>query len=131
MERIFIRSLIKGISRQKARCFESDSLSAANLTKLDMATIVIKSHTEYNSIRSLLRVAIMKSDTYEDRYIRVIVKNAQQIVDDPDFKNSLTSDEYRFSTALTSMRKEELLGFKSEKLGKDDFVKLLQFFDNL
>ena len=96
-----------------------------------MATIVIKSHTEYNSIRSLLRVAIMKCDTYEDRYIRVIVKNAQQIVDDPDFKNSLTSDEYRFSTALTSMRKEELLGFKSEKLGKDDFVKLLQFFDNL
>ena len=96
-----------------------------------MATIVIKSHSEYNSIRSLLRVAIMKSDTYEDKYIRVIVRNAQRIVNEPDFKNCLTSDEYRFSTALTSMRTEELFGFQSERLGKDDFVKLLQFFDNL
>lgn len=88
-------------------------------------------HSEYKPIVEVLELAISSFETYHDRYIKVIVKDAKLLAADPCNRRIVDRRVYSYSATLTKMSAKRLSGFNPDALTKKDFQELLAFFRSL
>lgn len=86
---------------------------------------------EFKPLKDILEVAITKYDTYEDRYVKVIVRDAQLLSRDPHNKSIVDRRVYAFSSTLSKMSLVRLQRFNPDALTRDDFKEILSYFNAL
>ena len=92
---------------------------------------IIHTNNDYDEIKSLLRIAIEHHSTYKDRYVKIIVRDAQIIKKNPD-RIKETSREFRsYSRALSASNSDAYVSMNPNELTKDNLETLLEIFNSL
>ena len=88
--------------------------------------------SEYRAVVEVLELAVASFDTYNDKYIKIIVRDAQLLVADANNKRYVDRRVYSYSATLSKMLdKKRLCSYNPEALSKQDFKDLLAFFSSL
>lgn len=87
--------------------------------------------SEYSSIVEVLELAVSSFNTYHDRYVKVIVKDAKLLMEDPHNRMIVDRRVYAYSATLTKMPAKKLKEFNPDALTRKDFQELLDFFRSL
>lgn len=87
--------------------------------------------SEYRSIVEVLELAVSSFDTYHDKYIKVIVKDAKLLELDPRNRGIVDRRVYAYSATLSKMPKKKLSAFNPDALTRKDFQELLAYFSSL
>lgn len=87
--------------------------------------------SEYRAVVEVLELAVASFETYNDKYISIIVRDAQLLVEDVNNKRYVDRRVYAYSATLSKMQKKRLCSYNSEALTKNDLKELLVFFSSL
>ena len=88
--------------------------------------------SEYRPVVEVLELAIASFGNYHDKYIKIIVRDAQLLVSDANNRRLVDRRVYVYSATLSKMRdKKKLCSYNPEALTKKDFQELLSFFRSL
>lgn len=96
-----------------------------------MPEVVIKDKPEYQPIVDILEMAISRFETYNDSFIKIIVKDAQLLVRDQNNRRIVDRRVYEYSATLSHMTAIKLKGFNPDALTKKDFIEILKYFRSL
>lgn len=90
------------------------------------------SRSEYSPVIEVLELAVASFETYNDKYISIIVRDAQLLVEDVNNKRFVDRRVYAYSATLSKMRdKKRLCTYDPRALTKNDLKELLSFFCSL
>ena len=92
---------------------------------------VVHSNHEYEEVISLLKVAIEHHSTYHDRYLKIIVRDAQLIKRHPERMQEISCEFKTYSIALSGSTNEQVAGMDPNSLSKDNLQTLLDIFGSL
>lgn len=88
--------------------------------------------SEYRPVVEVLELAVASFNKYHDKYIKIIVRDAQLLVSDANNRRLVDRRVYAYSATLSKMRdKKKLCAYNPEALTKKDFQELLSFFRSL
>ena len=88
--------------------------------------------SEYWPVVEVLELAVAGFDNYDDKYIKIIVRDAQLLVIDAENRRLVDRRVYAYSATLSKMRdKKRLYAFNPDALTKKDFQELLSYFSSL
>lgn len=92
---------------------------------------VIHSKDEFVQIRSLLYIAVHEYSTYHDEYIKIMVHDAQEMISNRDYRFRANKRIYHYSSFLSRKCPSLIQSMKPEHLGREEYIKLLDFFEAL
>ena len=88
--------------------------------------------SEYRPVVEVLEFAVASFNNYHDKYIKIIVRDAQLLVCDANNRRLVDRRVYAYSATLSKMRdKKKLCNYNPDALTKKDFQELLSFFRSL
>ena len=88
--------------------------------------------SEYKPVVEVLELAVARFDNYHDKYIKIIVRDAQLLVSDANNRRLVDRRVYAYSATLSKMQdKKRLCAYNPNALTKKDFQDLLSFFSSL
>lgn len=91
---------------------------------------IVRSKSEFDSVRYLLHTAISEYETYQDEYLRIIVRDAKQLaVDRERYLYTVNRTVVRFSLELSKFDRRRLMAFDADNLQKNDYKEILKFFN--
>ena len=86
---------------------------------------------DFLSIRTLLHIAVEEYSTYHDEYIAVIVRDAQLLIKDNDYRYRANKRVYRYSSFISKRARPLITSMNPNHLTKEDYIKLLSLFEEL
>lgn len=86
---------------------------------------------EFTPIRSLLHYAVKEFDTYQDQYIKVMVKDALLLAKDQGYLFRANRRMIRYSLYLSQHKRDVIATMNPNALGRNEYHTLLEIFRNL
>lgn len=86
---------------------------------------------EFTPIRSLLYYAVNEYVRYEDRYLRIMVKDAINMANNADNRYNVNRRLYRYSHYLSVNSIEIVRQMDPDHLNLEDYKRLLEIFEKL
>lgn len=89
------------------------------------------SPNEYTPIRSLLHYAVTEYETYQDQYIKVMVRDALLLAENKDYRLRADRRMIRYSLYLSQYKRDTIATMNPNALGRNEYSTLLEIFQNL
>lgn len=86
---------------------------------------------EYTPIRSLLHYAVTEYETYQDQYIKVMVRDALLLAENKDYRLRADRRMIRYSLYLSQYKRDTIATMNPNALGRNEYNTLLEIFQNL
>lgn len=96
-----------------------------------MSDRIIYTKDEFVVIRTILRGAVSNYDNYHDKYVGIVIRDAQMMAADRSYRYRANKRVYHISSFLSRYNSGLINGMNPNSLGKEDYIKLLQFFEEL
>lgn len=86
---------------------------------------------EYTPIRSLLHYAVTEYETYQDQYIKVMVRDALLLAEDQSYRLRADRRMIRYSLYLSQHERAVIATMNPNALGRAEYNTLFEIFQNL
>ena len=96
-----------------------------------MSDRIVYTKEEFVVIRTILKGAVANFETYHDKYIGIVIHDAQMMAADKFYRYKANKRVYHYSSFLCRHNVGLIEGMNPQRLKKEDYVKLLQFFEGL
>lgn len=87
--------------------------------------------TEYTPIRSLLNIAVTEYESYHDKYIKIMVKDAIFLSENNEYRFKANRRVYKFSSYLSVNSIDIIKSMKPDHLTLDNYKTLFEIFKSL